>query len=513
MKPWLPPLILVIISFGVFAASARQHPIGTYWTETDFYQYYGPDAERIAAWRFPENPYQGPGYPAAVAIAAKFTGDVFVAGKWISVVSATIVVALAFMLFARLFGYWTGLAAASLVPVSAQFAQFAISAATDAFFLMLCLACLVVLTDDRASVPFRVISAGVLAGLAYLVRYNGIFLIAVGLFAILILNIFVLEWRARAMLSMFFLAAFLLIASPWLYANYRHRGSPFYNANYLNIATEFYPELAEGRTNQDGTRELEKTFGSFGDVLRYDPQRLLRHYPANLYESFVETIRSDLVSRWTGLAALVGLLIVLVERRSKTSLLLLAAAGLYFLLMGLNHWETRYYFFVMVVYSGLAAYACVRVFEWVRERGMVTSRAFVLAPLALIAVMWGSSFAMARTDLTAFLEMHPTEILAACDYLRGQGVSGAQIVARKPHVPFICHQEWVFFPSVKSLDELREWLTTHRADYLVISSVELKRRRELSPLKNPETAPPWLKVVWASKDPLLILYRPQVTEP
>jgi hypothetical protein len=127
--------------------------------------------------------------------------------------------------------------------------------------------------------------------------------------------------------------------------------------------------------------------------------------------------------------------------------------------------------------------------------------------------MWGSSFAMARSDLTAFLEMHPTEVLAACDYLRQQGVSGAQIVARKPHLPFICHQEWVFFPSVKSLDELREWLTTHRADYLVISSVELKRRRELSPLKNPKTAPPWLKVVWASKDPLLILYRPQVTEP
>ena len=117
---------------------------------------------------------------------------------------------------------------------------------------------------------------------------------------------------------------------------------------------------------------------------------------------------------------------------------------------------------------------------------------------------------MARRDLTGFLANHPMEVVAACNYLRGQGIHGAKIVARKPHLPSICDQEWVFFPPVKSLDELQTWLLANKVDYLVVSSIEVRRRRELAALKSRETAPPWLEAVWESKDPLLILYRPKL---
>ncbi|MEP7269978.1 MAG: glycosyltransferase family 39 protein [Acidobacteriota bacterium] len=507
--PYLLPLLLCLASFAAFAIAARHHPLGTYWTETDFYHYYGPDAVRIAAGKFPQNPYQGPGFPALVALVSRFTGDGFVAGKWISVVCATLTVALTFLLFARLFGYWVGLGAAALVPVSAQFPQFAIGATTDALFLMLAVGCFFVLVEESIGIQWRVALASGIAGFAYVVRYNGLFLPATILLAILALNIAQRDWRGRLKLSAVALVVFLVTTSPWLYANYVHRGSPFYNANYLNMATEFYPELADGKTNQDGTRGLEATFASFADVLRYDPGRMLRRYPVNLYESLRQILRSDLLSELTGWLALAGLLIVVGERRSKAALMLITALVIYFLLMGLNHWETRYYFFVMVVFCGLAVYAVARFWELLRARIGASGRVLVLAPIAVFAGMWWSSFVMARNDLRGFLASHPMEVVSACDYLRAQGIHGAKIVARKPHLPVICGQEWVFFPPVKSIDELREWLIANPADYLVISSIEVKRRKELSALRSSATAPPWLEVAWESQDPLLVLYRPR----
>jgi hypothetical protein len=179
--------------------------------------------------------------------------------------------------------------------------------------------------------------------------------------------------------------------------------------------------------------------------------------------------------------------------------------------MGLNHWETRYYFFLMVIYSGFAVYAVLRLLEWVQSRGIMTRRAFVLLPLALCVAMWWSSFAMARGDMKEFLGGQPTEVIAACEYFQGQGISRARVLARKPHLASICRQQWVFFPDVESIDQLREWLVTHEVDYVAFGVREAKARPELKALRDPRRAPPWLRPVWQNKDPLLILYRPELS--
>src|SRR5262245_52659243 len=83
------PLLICLVHFLALIYIARQHPFGNYATETDFYHYYAPDAERLASGQFPQNTYQGPGYSATLAFVAKLTGtsgDLFTAGKWISVV-------------------------------------------------------------------------------------------------------------------------------------------------------------------------------------------------------------------------------------------------------------------------------------------------------------------------------------------------------------------------------------------------------------------------------------------
>ncbi|HWQ33449.1 MAG TPA: glycosyltransferase family 39 protein [Blastocatellia bacterium] len=506
----LLPLLLCLAYFLTLALLSRSHPFGTYATETDFYHYYAPDAERVAAGRFPENPFQGPGYPTLLALTGKLTGDLFIAGKWISILSATLVVWLAYLIFARLFGYRIGIGAALLVMVGGEFPQFAICATTDMFSLLLILAAIALFLSKRFSVRTRVALTGLVTGIAWLTRYNSVFLPAVFLCGILALNLFDCAWRERIVLSALLLVVFFVTVSPWLYVNWQHRGSPFYNTNYLNIATVFYGDLVGGKTNQDGTRELAKYFHSFGEVFLYDPLRIVTYYPVNLWESLKLTITTDLVSQLTGWFALAGFLLAAIERRSKAVLLLLLAGAIYFLLMGLNHWETRYYFFIQVLYSGLAVYAAFRLLELARKRGWLAHRAFALVPVALVLAMWVTSLTIAKTSTQEFLASHPLEVLSARDYIISTNAPphSLKIVSRKPHLAYLTRQEWVFIPKVKSIDELRAWAANNRFDYLAISSREIRDRKELKPLGDPKTAPAWLRAVWVNKKPLYILYQP-----
>jgi hypothetical protein len=71
-------------------------------------------------------------------------------------------------------------------------------------------------------------------------------------------------------------------------------------------------------------------------------------------------------------------------------------------------------------------------------------------------------------------------------------------------------QEWVFFPQVRSLGELRDWLEKNPVDYIAIGKRELKTRKELASLGDPKTAPDWLQAAWKNDDPNFILYKPNL---
>jgi len=512
MKRWLPPLIC-LIHLLTLSYLARQHPFGNYATETDFYHFYAPDAERILSGKSPENTFQGPGYPAILALIAKLTGhssDLFTVGKWLSVICAVLCGWLIFVLFARLFGFWIGVGAQLIAIVSGEFPQFSINAATDVFFLLICLCSLVIFTGKSFGLQWRVVLTAAITGAAYLVRYNGLFLVAACLLGILLLDLFGRNWRERWKLAAIFVAVFLLSISPWLIANYRIHGSPVFNTNYLNIATEFYPELAEGETNQDATRTLGNRFQSFGDVIAYDPARLVKKYPANLLESLRNTFREKLVAQSVAWAAWIGILLALFRARSKPVLTVLIAGAIYLLLMALNHWETRYYFFVMALYSGFAVYAAGAWLQLARERAWMRQTAYAAIPVVIFAAMFAQSFAQSRADVAEFLEAQPLELVGAVEFLAGTGAPAhsLRIVARKPHLSYMSRQQWVFFPQVKSTEELQAWLEDHQVDYIVIGKRELKERKELKALGDPKKAPTWLKPVWVYEPTKLIIFQP-----
>lgn len=505
------PIAVCLLHLAILVNVARQHPFGNYATETDFYHLFAPDATRILAGQMPQNTFQGPGYPLLIAFVSKSTGlELFSVGKWLSVLSAVLCGWLVFLLFRGLFGSVAGIGAQSLFIVSGEFPQFSINATTDVIFLLLVLVTLVLLLGSGWVDSWRVVVAAVTSGLAYLTRYNGIFLPAVCLVAIIGVNLFGRTQWGRVRLAALFLAIFLLTISPWLYLNGRRYGSPLYNTNYLNMATQFYPELVAGKTNQDGTRLLETQFRSFGDVLRYNPGRIVERYPLTVWQSLRFSLTEGLVSGLVGLVGLVGLLLALWSRRTRQLMVLLVAIGLYLLLMGLNHWETRYYFFWGVVLSGFAVFAIQSTGESLGRRLGLVARGWSLLPVGVFLLFWWVSFVQSRDDLHRFLAAQPWEVSAARDFLKGQygeGTGQLRIVARKPHLPYLVGAGWVFFPQVRTIDEFRSWVTANNVDYIVIGKRELKERRELADLAKPTKAPAWLQPVWRYDETGLVLYR------
>jgi hypothetical protein len=506
----LLPAVICLVFLVLILYAAKQHPYGTYTVETDFYQYYAPDAGRLVQGKFPEDTYRGPGYAFTLAVVTKLTSDVFLSGKLISAFSATLIGFLTFLLFERLFGYAAGIGAQLIVFVSPQFPTFAVIATTDIFFLMLCLAAIVIFLNDTIAARWRIILSAALTSFAYLTRYNGLFLVAMFFISILLLNLFDVGWRERLQKSAVFIGVFLLVASPWFYANYKHQGSPFYNTNHLNIATEFYPDLANGSVFQEGTRGLSEKFRSLGEVLRYDPKRIAAHYPENLGEGLKKSVNTDLVDYRIGWLAVIGFVLALFQRRSKAVLMILGSGVLYFVLMALTHWETRYYFYVMVLYAGLASFALFRPIEWLGEKTRFRHPALILLPVSLLAVLLFYSYTISRKEISKFLSSHPTEIVAARDYVQSQAIANPRIVARKPHLAYMSRGEWIFIPQVKSLDEFKEWLQNNPVDYVAFGVRELQARPELAILKDKAQAPAWLQPVWTNDKPPFVLYKPQL---
>src|SRR5678815_3032049 len=104
--------------------------------------------------------------------------------------------------------------------------------------------------------------------------------------------------------------------------------------------------------------------------------------------------------------------------------LVIIAGALYLLLMALNHWDTRYYFFIMALYAGFAVFAATVWLEMARSRGWLKDRAYALIPVAAVATMFALSLAESRADVQTFLASQPTEIIAARDYLSSVGAMG-----------------------------------------------------------------------------------------
>src|SRR6185436_1672675 len=346
-SPWSLAIALILVYVTLMVWVAQHRVVGDYLKETDFYHLYAPDADRIRSGQPPANTFNtGPAYPLFLALAFPLTGDNFAAGKYLSLAAAVVTALTAFQLFRELFGDRAGCLGLLFLLISADFARFSVQATTDMPFLAIVVLAMLAISHAAHGGGWTWGVAGGLSGLAYLIRYNGLFLVPTGLFAVHTSG----RWPTPRLRNMaLFVLGALVLVSPWLLLSTRLHGTPFFNRTHAMMAIAAYGL----RRDLDGVYDAVERFQSIGDVVLHDPLRFFGQYVRNLTSTLVNTLAVPLAVLPVGLLAVGGAIQIAAGRAERRARPFLVSLVLFLLVVAFVHWESRYVLYLGVGCAGL----------------------------------------------------------------------------------------------------------------------------------------------------------------
>lgn len=334
------------------------------------------------------------GYPLLLWLARPlFSDNPFLAARAIAALSGALLLLAGWLLARRLQGRGPALLALLLLALSPLVVQQALYVGTDMPFAALCTLALALLFSKQSAVSNRqedcllltadcrpnrlrwVVPAGLLAGLAFLVRHPGLLLLPFGWLVI------GRDARSRPALLAFTLA-FALAAAPQLAVNLRDTGRPLFSQQAKNIWQAVFGAGDWGRW-AEAQNDIR-----LGQVLAQDPARFLANWWNNL-RGFVGTGGEDprefgqaaqlrllgFPANWLAVAGLLGWLLGAGARQKVAGKstnteppppnphrLLLAWLALYVAAVSVGlAWQGRFALPLAPIYATAAAWLAVRV--------------------------------------------------------------------------------------------------------------------------------------------------------
>ena len=497
-SPFVPIGIIVayVIVWSVF--SFGFWTVGGYGVETDAFGSFLPEVRKMLHGEFtPLDGFKGPGYHIAVAFVSFVARDLFLSAKIVALASSAIVLWLLFRLVQRSLGTGTASVAMLFVATNAQFILFTIQVGTDMFFLAVALAAATLILDRGGWQ--RSVAAGLLAGFAYLTRYNGVFLTLAGIVIMALADRDTLDRRQRLLRTAAFVCGVLVVFAPWSIYTWSQGLGFFFNANHLNIAYEMF-----GRDTVSWDQFWEyfnPAFTSFGEVVRGNLGRFVAMLARNSVEHFWWDMRRVLVSGtapWVmplsvGWLVMIvcGLVHLVMMKREHAWPAIVLGVGAYGVLVPVFYGE-RFSLPMVPIYAVLAAAAVTGGFR-------VSSRSVGLAAVPAICgalLLWGG-IATAKEEVAKLIDTQPSEVAAIARAVGRSLPEGSAVLARKPHIAYFTGTEFVRIPFMDRIEELPAIALQHHAQYLFVSAIEAALRPPLTPLLDPRNAPPFLKPIAA----------------
>ncbi len=471
-------IVACVAMLLIVGALAWRHPLGTFATETDFYGVYAPQANNLLAGR-PYTYRRGAfGYPWLVGVISLATGDLFTAGKILSVVSSVLLLWFAYRVLRCVTDPLVALGAIALTGIA--LVPHAFVAATDPVAAALVWAALWVIVRRDSAGPRAWCVAGLLAGASWLVRFQSLFVLA-GMFLGALLWAGG-PWRRRAACAGAFFGGALLMMAPWLITNWRTNGSPFANELYLQMAAHLYdPDHEWPMTFK---YKFGPRFTSMGQVLMADPPHALRQ---TLHEIFVDDPQTlaEQILRFPGyLFVGVGLL-VLGRTSDPRRRLVLWTCLLGYLMLGMSSFEPRYYIFLLpVLFAALAVPLLNERFGVGRWVGLL-----------VFLIVAGTIASNAINETKKVLREEPRQLLPIAALIRQHTKPGDLILSRKPHLGYLTGCE-VKFPTANTVEEFVAFAHDNHAKYLIYSAYEAKLWPGLKSLADPTAVPATLQMVY-----------------
>ena len=474
----------VITAFAacIFWIALSLHPVGDYYTESDFYGGYAIGARAIQHGIINPSRYPvvGPGYEFALALLGAGGLDLFLAGKLLSAACATLALALWSVLLRRRAGAQVALAVTVLFAANPVFVRYAYSATTDLLGTFLASASMFALLTSRSR--RGVLCAGVLAALATLTRYNVFALVPAAFLTLAWLEPQTAFSRRRALAA--YLAGFGVIVLPWAAYSLLAGAIPGIHL-YENFG--FY-------LNPDPSRNVQDEYGFLAnaappsetllELLRTRPLELVRRSLVNIPAHLARDAKELLGIPIAALCAL-GVLAAGSMRRALRPVWLHGA--LLFAALVPVFYSDRYSLPLIPIYLGFAGLIVAPAPGFLRAiPGIV--RAVMLAAAAVWLIAWCVPYQR------AVLELAPIETRDAGRALAGQSSPGERIVSRKGHIGYYSGLTVVPFPRFHTLRELADFARGHGARYLYFSWYEALLRQEFAYLLDTTATVPGLTV-------------------
>jgi len=476
--------------------------LGNFGVETDFYGAYAEQAENTVAGRPYTYQHNPPGYVILLAAVSFLTGDLFVAGKIITAVAAALFGWIIYSLFKALFDNRIALAS-TILSLLALF-PYSFLVATDILGALLMMLPLWIILRQPVLTLKTCFLGGILAGIAYLVRYNAVFvIIGIGI-SFLFINLNQETVQKRIAMVGLFVCGTLLITFPWLIVNWQTNGSPFASTAYLQIAAHFYHPAGDVFVMKDAF-----DFNSLLDVILYDPLTFLRKYLSSILNQNIYRLTTTGLRFPAYLFAGAGFLFLFSDlSRRKLTFLLVCFFG--YLSLGLVGFYLRYYFFLFPLLFLLVTYFLFHPQIFMKLGYLPYLRTPISWLVIAILSLFLARNAYLRTRST--LAAEPRHVFQIADFLRARSLPNDIIIALKGHYAYYAGLE-KSFPVEQSPHDCTETAEDYIANalkigarYIVYSDYEASCWSGLKCLSNPDATPNSLRLIYRHEPSKTLIY-------
>ncbi len=496
---WAAVCCVLIGAAALYVAALRQ--VGNWGVETDFYGKYAPLTLEILGGRPYTYPHYPPGYMLMLAAGAMVSPDLFAVGKVISAIATACLGWISYLLLKRLFGGREAFVTTLFVLLSLL--PYSFLAATDMPANLFLVIPLWLLLRGQITTA-ECVQAGMAAGLAYVVRYNAVFVIAGIPAALILVNPNCESLRQRISKSSAFLAAAFVVMLPWLAYNWKVNGSPFASDMHAQIAAHFYHP--KGDAYGWALDEMGHKFSSLGVVFMHDPGTWILMYAKDVLQNRAVKLSFDVLGFPAYLFAGAGLLVRLVSV-TRPQLVFFFVCALGYALHGLASFAPRFYFFLFPL-----LFLCVTSapFYVLRE----FSNGHPQDARKRLALPWGvCSLLLATTAYTSYLTVsrtlsaEPVYLLEVARVLKAQSTSDDLIMAVEPHIGYLTGLKVVAAQVADSWEGYAEKARDGGVRYIIYSDHEQTYWNGLRGLRDATHAPPPFQLIYEHKSSGTLIYK------
>ncbi len=460
-----------------------------------------------------------PGYPYAISLALRAGADPDRAGQIVSLVAGLALVIVMGVLVRHLYGARVAVVAATMLALLPDAVERASAGMSEALFALLLIATnlgLVRAFNTQRYWPRSValLSAGVLFGMSYLVRPEGLVAAVLASAAVMVLSLLNRREPVKASAeAALVVAASVVIAMPYICflhqvtGKWQLSGKGPFTALGLSAGVDdeqlkqelWYGLTEDGRLRADAAEELAPS------MLKLFSWRL---YAKRLYDTYTETVDDYTDPLFMALVGVGALAAVASRRRNVLALLPLSAFGLAVILPAL-HPKARYLSPIvnlMVIWAALGAVhlseriAVVRATPDGSAKPERSARPWLVLILLLIMIPWLKPSVIDWWQAPRVGEI-PLEEKTAGAWIAQNLAPDAVLIEAKSRIGHYAHRRSITTPFA-DVPAVLKYARVHGATHLVVTErwTRLLRPR-LEPLLDPANAPPDLKLIYHQKTP------------